>query len=114
MIIQDNNRKNIQNILTYLNDFFINRNFIYTKPIFIPVNPLIKIHITQNQNKNISKIKILDTSRGDVIDYNILSKEMHRLKCTNCGFLYEGINLITQCPICGSKTFDDTYDDILL
>lgn len=110
-----NKKKDIQNILMYLNYLLIGKNFIYTKPIFIPINPLIKIHKIQKQDQHFSnKIKILDTSKGDVIDYNVLSKEMHRLKCNNCGFLYEGMNLITRCPICGSKTFDDTYDDILL
>lgn len=108
------NIKNMQNTLVYFFHFLIGKNFIYSKPILIPINPFVKIYYKKQNDYFSDKIKILDTSKGDVIDYNALNKEMHRLKCTNCGFLYEGINLITECPICGSKSFDDTYDDILL
>lgn len=53
--------------------------------------------------------EIVDTSRGDVVDYNnVAFNKVYRFKCLNCGFMYEGKNLIEKCPRCGSTKLDDT------
>lgn len=75
----------------------------------------------QNQNTNqninfdptrdidISNLEIIDTSRGDVVDYNSVAfNKIYRLKCLNCGFTYEGKNFLERCPKCGSTKLDDT------
>jgi rubrerythrin len=53
--------------------------------------------------------EIIDTSRGDKINYeNMGINKVHRLKCLNCGFMYEGKNYLEVCPRCGSTNLDDS------
>ena len=48
------------------------------------------------------KIKILDTSKGDIINYKDLMT-INRIKCLDCGYLYEGKEILQTCPKCGSS-----------
>lgn len=52
--------------------------------------------------------EIVDTSRGDKINQEMEFNKVYRLKCKNCGFIYEGPNFLTQCPRCGSAELDDS------
>ena len=53
--------------------------------------------------------EIVDTSRGDVVDYEkVAFNKVYRFKCLNCGFMYEGKDFIEKCPRCGSTKLDDT------
>jgi len=63
------------------------------------------------QDIDISSIEseIVDTSRGDIVDYDkVAFNKVYRLKCLNCGFMYEGKNFIDKCPRCGSNKLDDS------
>lgn len=58
---------------------------------------------------DLSGIEIIDTSRGDKVDYNqVAFNKVYRFKCLNCGFMYEGKNYLETCPRCGSNKLDDS------
>lgn len=91
------------------------QNQFFNQPIMTKIHPLILLKNKPNQLSNTqqnTEIKILDTSKGDIIDYKKIMSELHRLKCINCGFVYEGNGMIKTCPICGSDKFDDSYDEM--
>ncbi len=53
--------------------------------------------------------EIIDTSRGDKIDYKeVAYNKIYRVKCRNCGYYYEGKTMIEKCPRCGSTDLDDS------
>lgn len=70
--------------------------------------------INQNSNRivsdpypdiDLSNIEIIDTSKGGQIPIQYqgyMYENVRRIKCMNCGFLYEGVNPIQRCPHCNS------------
>ena len=61
-----------------------------------------------NEDIDLSNIEIIDTSKGDQINYAAVPyTEVYSYKCLNCSFRYEGHAKITQCPKCGSQKIVD-------
>lgn len=52
--------------------------------------------------------EIIDTSKGGKIDYNSVPLKIYHIKCQNCGYYYEGSELIEVCPKCGSSDLDES------
>lgn len=53
--------------------------------------------------------QIIDTSRGDKVDFQKTAyHQVYSFKCLNCGFKYEGRELLEKCPRCGSDKIDDS------
>ena len=40
-----------------------------------------------------------------------LDTKWSRWKCLNCGFVYEGVKLVTKCPKCGNEN-PDLFEDL--
>jgi hypothetical protein len=58
---------------------------------------------------DISNIEIIDTSKGDKIDFGgVKFNQVYSFKCLNCGLKYEGQVQLERCPRCGSDKIDDT------
>lgn len=69
----------------------------------IPFDPTKDIDLSAIESE------IIDTSRGDKLDYTeIAFSKVYRFKCKSCGFTYEGKDLLTKCPRCGSTELDDS------
>jgi predicted Zn-ribbon and HTH transcriptional regulator len=53
--------------------------------------------------------QIIDTSKGNTIDFSSVAyNQVYSFRCLNCGFKYEGANLLETCPRCGSEKIDDS------
>jgi predicted Zn-ribbon and HTH transcriptional regulator len=64
-----------------------------------------------NKDIDLSSIEneIIDTSKGGKIDYRELPfSTVYHIKCLNCGYYYEGKELIEKCPKCGSDKLDES------
>lgn len=62
----------------------------------------------KDEEVDLSHIEILDTSKGDTIDFSTIhSNHIHALKCLACGFRYEGPDNNETCPRCGSENVKD-------
>jgi len=58
---------------------------------------------------DLSHIDIIDTSKGDTIDFNTVAyNQIFSFKCLNCDFKYEGRVQLEKCPRCGSDKIDDS------
>lgn len=76
---------------------------------FLPFQTADNFDPTRDIDISSIESEIIDTSRGDIIDYEELAfNTVYRLKCMECGFVYEGKIFVEKCPICGSNKLDDT------
>lgn len=58
---------------------------------------------------DLSHIQIIDTSKGDSIDFNTTAyNQVYSFRCLNCMFKYEGNIMLDKCPRCGSDRIDDS------
>lgn len=61
-----------------------------------------------SQDIDISNIEIIDTSKGDEIDSEVLTLNIYKFLCRNCSLKYEGREYLKTCPRCGSDNLN--YD----
>ena len=75
----------------------------------VPVNESDSFDPTKDIDLSAIESGIIDTSKGDKIDYEkVAYNKVFRVRCRNCGYYYGGATMIEKCPRCGSTDLDDS------